>query len=52
MGYPSPSGDYYLVMKLTDKGKYIGAKVSLDKLDARRRQGVFVVDDITSVFAS
>ena len=43
MGYPEPSKEYYLVMKLSDKGNLINTPVSLDKLDARKRQGLFVV---------
>lgn len=43
-GYPSPSGDYYLLLNFTNQGAYIGTPITLDRLDARLKQGVFVVD--------
>lgn len=42
-GYPEPSKEFYLVMKLSDKGILIKTPITLDKLEARKRQGVFVV---------
>lgn len=44
MGYPSPSHESYLLLTLTNKGKYIDTRVTLSRLDAKRKQGVFVVE--------
>ena len=49
MGYPSSSHESYLLLTLTNKGKYIDTRVTLSRLDAKRRQGFLFVVELRKV---
>jgi len=42
--YPEPTKDNYMLLALTTQGKHINAPVTLEKLGAKMKQGVFVVE--------
>ena len=44
MGYPDPSKEQYLLFTLTSQGDYINTSITLDRLGAKKKQGVFVVE--------
>ncbi len=44
MGYPEPSRSQYLLLSLTNQGSYIETSVTLERLGAKMKDGVFVVD--------
>ena len=44
MGYPEPQNAQYLLLTLTNQGHYIDTPITLDRLDAKMKQGVFVVE--------
>ena len=44
MGYSDPSKEQYLLFTLTSQGDYINTSITLDRLGAKKKQGVFVVE--------
>lgn len=44
LGYPNPTNENYLLLTLTTQGKLINTPVTLEKLGAKKKQGVFVVE--------
>jgi hypothetical protein len=42
--YPEPTKDNYMLLALTTQGKLINTPVTLEKLGAKMKQGVFVVE--------
>lgn len=44
LGYPNPKNERYLLLTLTNQGDYIGTPITLNRLGAKMKQGVFVVE--------
>jgi hypothetical protein len=44
LGYPNPTNENYLLLTLTTQGKLINTPVTLERLGAKMKQGVFVVE--------
>lgn len=44
LGYPNPTNENYLLLTLTEQGKLINTPVTLERLGAKMKQGVFVVE--------